>query len=848
MLSGTVLASKRITFFFVVRVAVLLSMLGLAFFAYRYVDELGGPAELIPELLRVHQERTTREQGDLTALVTGAISSIDAIEAMPVERQIKAARELAEEGLARRKTWVQSGLSADYGQIGAQVRIANLDNSDLHEAVPPLVRLLRDGDEMLRLEAAYALSHMQLTPNHDDYVQTMVKVLKREHSIYVKTYLARAIADIGPRAKEATGQLALMLSEDEPRLVTSAARAIASIGPAAYSRPLEARLVSLMAHPDAAVRDQAAEALGSIGAFSLEAEQELRVALDDDDAYVRVASALALADLGVVQEPVLKELARGYELPPRTTIYVEDVARVVSIRRRATGIFTSLGQAPEELLGTLAAVSKESDDIFAREDAVELIVGGEFSEERARALIDLLQDRETGVYYAVVDGLVAMGPEVVPLVTPLLDDRQAHVRELAAEVLAKLDIDAAPNRDANAVLLRTLATAREPSTQAKACRQLGEARAAEALAELTKYLDAPNGKLRACALWAVLRIDPNHGTAKPQLEKLLKQSDEQGLGVVEDLSPDTLAWVPTLIEAWELADNSHSKSQVAVTMARLGHRELLDFLLARRDERVLNGPVVDVVIGRLIEDLRFYKFHPEEQRLPSRRVALSSLEHLGVLTATQQEAFAVDLENVELGDQVKAIWRDKRAARPRPPSKKDRLAKLYGDLPEPRNPDVARYAALLLKTDKQSREGAVSGLERIGAHAVEAPNYLYRAVRDPDEPVRRRALYALYKLDDRSPQAIEAYKAVLFNTDQSDALNHQAARALGEIGAPALPVLTEAGEHDAIAVRRAAAFGLLKLGSEAAPARGLIERLAADSHKGVNHYAQQALAKLEAQP
>ena len=54
--------------------------------------------------------------------------------------------------------------------------------------------------------------------------------------------------------------------------------------------------------------------------------------------------------------------------------------------------------------------------------------------------------------------------------------------------------------------------------------------------------------------------------------------------------------------------------------------------------------------------------------------------------------------------------------------------------------------------------------------------------------------------------------------------------------------------YDAVAVRRAAAFGLLKLGADAAPARGLIERLSADSHKGVNHYARQALAALEAQP
>ena len=329
---------------------------------------------------------------------------------------------------------------------------------------------------------------------------------------------------------------------------------------------------------------------------------------------------------------------------------------------------------------------------------------------------------------------------------------------------------------------------------------------------------------------------------------LLKRADELGLGVVEDLSPDTLPWVPTLIEAWELADNSYSKNQVAVTMARLGHRELLDFLLARRDERVLNGPVVDVVIGQLIADLRHYRFQPDDHKLAQRRTALTSLEYLGLLTAQQREAFAADVDNVELGDQVDAVWREQRAARPRPPSRKDLLRTLYGDLPAPRNPDVARYAELLLQTDKKTREGAVSGLARIGTHAVEAPDYLYRAVRDPDEPVRRRALYGLYETGDHSAQAIGAYKSVLFNTDQSDALNHQAARALAEIGPPALPVLTEAAGRDAVAIRRAAAFGLLKLGVDAAPAKGLIEQLAADPHKGVNHYAQQALAALEAQP
>jgi HEAT repeat protein len=57
--------------------------------------------------------------------------------------------------------------------------------------------------------------------------------------------------------------------------------------------------------------------------------------------------------------------------------------------------------------------------------------------------------------------------------------------------------------------------------------------------------------------------------------------------------------------------------------------------------------------------------------------------------------------------------------------------------------------------------------------------------------------------------------------------------------------LVKAAGHEAVAVRRAATFGLLKLGTDASSAEPLLRRLAEDPHKGVKTYAEKALAKLE---
>ena len=748
---GRFLQRSRYSLFFFLRIGVLVSLLAAVIAGWSYVQELGGPTKILGELLRVHNQREAASDAATARRISEAAKTLSPFSLSTVSARSAAARSLAEEGLARKKTYVSSGLSVSYGEIGAQMRIANTDNTDLYEAAGPLVVTLKADSERLRLEAGYALSHLQLDSRHHALVHDIQRALDKEYSVPIKIYLARTLGNIGTAAASASKVISELLDEDEPMLIAAAARALARMGPAAYELSTEARLLGLVSHPDAGVRDHSAEALGAIGSLTGETEAALRDALGDNDVYVRVTAGLALSDLGLTDEQIVEVLDDSYALPPRTTIYVEDVARVVEIRERVTAVFTGLGRAPEPLIPSLMAMAKEARDLEHREKAIAMIAGTDgYSEPRARALIELLKDRKVGVYYAVIDGLTGMGTQVEPLVSPLLEHENSQVRGLAQEVLTKL---------------------RPPKKE-----------------------KTP--------------IDP-------------------------ELPAHYLA-----------ATDSYTRQEIAATMAKTGDPRFLDFLLEHADDRVLNGRLLDVVINRLIGDLRHYKFQPTED-LDDRRAALKSLTHLDVLSESQHESFVADIENPDLGDQISQLWRAQKPPVKRPPSKKELRQQIYAGLPEPRHKAVATYAKQLMGEDRSGCLSALSGLKRIAGEAIEAPTYIRLAIMDPDEKVRTRALTVFLETGLRDQEAIESLETALLNTDQSDYANSLAARGLAQIGKPSLATLVEAAGHEEVAVRRAATFGLLKLGTDASSAEPLLRRLAEDPHKGVKTYAEKALAKLE---
>ena len=557
------MAKSRYNLWFALRVTILLSLLVLAVMGWRFVEKLGGPTQIIPELLSVHLEREASSSEATQTTINAAVGTLASRE-LSIAARVNAAAALAEIALKRKKSYLSSGLSVSYGQIGADVRIATADNSDLYKALPVLGMAIGQENERLRLEAAFALSNLQLYERHAGMVLALRRALQSEYNVAIKTYIGRALGDIGPPAATANEELAWLLDEDDPKLLASAARAFSRIGPAAYSAGTEARLIALLTHEAAGVRESSAEALGAIGALSQEAESGLRRALGDNDAHVRVAAGLGLASLALTDSAVTNALAEGYELAPRTTLFIEDVARTYEIRKNVAEYFAALGKVPDQLVGNLVEMARQTQDIMDKERLVAMIAnGGEFSEVRVDALLELLTDPRFGFYYAVVDGLVAMGPEILPQVEPLLKHEQPQVRKLAEEIRRKLGppkLKSAPLADAG------------------------------------------------------------------------------------------------LITEFEAATDSFNRQEIAVKMAQSGDLELLQYLLENRDIRVLNGPVYDVVVGRLIINLQQYGFSPTHDQ-EFKRLALQSLGYLGVLTDVQLAELLAVVEDPEVGNRVRDIRR-----------------------------------------------------------------------------------------------------------------------------------------------------------------------------------------------
>ena len=548
---------------FALRVTILLSLLVLAVMGWHFVEKLGGPTQIIPELLSVHLEREASSSEATQTTINTAIGTLASREAS-ISALVDAAEALAAIALERKKSYLSSGLSVSYGQIGAEVRIATADNTDLYKALPVLGMAIGQENERLRLEAAFALSNLQLYERHAGMVLPLRRALQSEYNVAIKTYIGRALGDIGPPAATASEELAWLLDEDDPKLLASAARAFSRIGPAAYSTSTEARLLALLTHKEAGVRESSAEALGAIGALSQGAEFGLRRALDDHDAHVRVAAGLGLASLALTDSAVTHALAEGYGLAPRTTLFIEDVARTYEIRKNVAEYFAALGKVPDQLVPNLLEMARQTQDIMDKERLVAMIANtDEFSAERVDALLELLTDPRFGFYYAVVDGLVAMGPEVLPQVEPLLKHEQSQVRNFAEEIRRKLGP-----------------------------RQLKSAPLAD----------------------------------------------------------------PGLITTFEAATDSFTRQEIAVKMAQTGDRELLQYILDHRDIRVLNGPLYDVVVGRLIINLQQYGFS-ETHDQEFKRLALQSLGYLEVLTDVQLDELLAVAEDPEVGNRVRDIWR-----------------------------------------------------------------------------------------------------------------------------------------------------------------------------------------------
>ena len=187
------------------------------------------------------------------------------------------------------------------------------------EAMPHLIRALRDAYEPVRLNAAYTLGTIG-----EPAVPHLIETLADENGS-TRRMAAYALAAVGAPAVPA---LTEALQHPEAAVRIEAAYAFAQIGDAA-----EAALPALMERTkdDAVeVRRYLPEAFGSLGAAAAPAVPVLcDVLASDADGQARFESALALAQIGPAASPAIPMLKNAFSDENR---YVRDNA-VLALKR-----------------------------------------------------------------------------------------------------------------------------------------------------------------------------------------------------------------------------------------------------------------------------------------------------------------------------------------------------------------------------------------------------------------------------------------------------------------------------------------------------------------------------------
>jgi HEAT repeat protein len=226
------------------------------------------------------------------------------------------------------------------GKIGKPVvapLVAVLDGDDLREAnlvtesamralakmganaksaIPSILRVLKGGGFLLRIEAASSLGKIAPGTGVKEVVPALTAALQDKNE-FVRKEAAMALGNMGPSAKEAVPALIDLLSEGRPASYAradvggAASDALAKIGKAAVPR-----LIKALKSRDTDVRKGAADALAEIRAQAKTATAELTAALRDRDPGVRAAAARALGSIGPDAKsalPAIKRLLKDKE-------------------------------------------------------------------------------------------------------------------------------------------------------------------------------------------------------------------------------------------------------------------------------------------------------------------------------------------------------------------------------------------------------------------------------------------------------------------------------------------------------------------------------------------------------
>jgi HEAT repeat protein len=169
----------------------------------------------------------------------------------------------------------------DDSVVGQAMTTLNAVGGDPKTLFPAMVKVLRRDDTKLHAPAARII--FMVGP---DAIDDIVDLLKKEQAPGIRLACLQTLAMIGPRAKNAVGELTKALDDPAPRARMTAARALGNIGPDA--KAAEDALAKAEKDDDANVQQIAKAALAQIKADPDQKIFEVKGVLTPGDPFDRV--------------------------------------------------------------------------------------------------------------------------------------------------------------------------------------------------------------------------------------------------------------------------------------------------------------------------------------------------------------------------------------------------------------------------------------------------------------------------------------------------------------------------------------------------------------------------------
>jgi HEAT repeat protein len=399
-----------------------------------------------------------------------------------------------------------------------------------------------------------------------------IAVLKQERgNPFQKVWAERAIASLGPRAKDAVPRLLRELDTAEGGARASILSTLGKIGSVASSAT--PRLLRALTDPSDYIRSEAAEALGSIGAEPETTIPALIALLDDKDLGVRASAAKGLGQFGTRSRAAIPKLVTmmgpsNYGplpdvvtsaliriAPDPTALMLErfDIDRTSAIQGlkelgpKANAAIPTLmreatSDAPDHLHGTaalaLSAIAPNDPEVvravlkatraphkYSRGEAIQaLAIHRQHGRAAVPRLIEIVTDDEDGscvnLAIQVIQIFAAHATPAVPAVRAALRHPDREGRSAAARALATIDVG---NADTIGALLSASKDADlGVRMQVLMVLTLADPKGSTVLPTLLTALKDPDPRIREVVAQALGRLGPKAEPAIPALLAALK--------------------------------------------------------------------------------------------------------------------------------------------------------------------------------------------------------------------------------------------------------------------------------------------------------------------------------------